>query len=164
MLQEPFHYISAETIRSDKLLVDLFAESCPWKNDVCSPDPLVLAGPRGCGKSTIFRRLSLKGLLYKDIKEVTDSQIAGFYISCGTDLKNRVNWIKNENLARKFHGEIIHYFNLLLTREIVHTLNIIAMRDDRENLFGFGKSEEERFYKFIVAKLGVTDSERLRLQ
>lgn len=163
-LHEPFHYISAETIRSDKLLVDLFAESCPWKNDVCSPDPLVLAGPRGCGKSTIFRRLSLKGLLCKDIKEVIDSQIAGFYISCGTDLKNRVNWIKNENLARKFHGEIIHYFSLLLTREIVHTLDIIALRDDRESLFGFGNREEERFYKIIVAKLGITDSERLRLQ
>lgn len=162
-LQEPFHYISAETIRSDKLLVDLFAESCPWKNDVFSPDPLVLAGPRGCGKSTIFRRLSLKGLLCKDIKEVIDSQIVGFYISCGTDLKNRVNWIKNENLARRFRTEIIHYFNLLLTREIVHTLDIIAMRDDRGGLFGFGKSEEKRFYKFIVEKLNITDSERLRL-
>ena len=151
-LHGPFHYISAETIKSDQLLVELFAESCPWKNDVCSPDPLVLTGPRGCGKSTIFRRLSLKGMLYKGIEEIQTSPIVGFYISCSCDLKNRVNWIRNDNLARRFRGEIIHYFNLLISREIVNTLKYIAIRLDRELLFGFGKHEEERFYQYIIEK------------
>lgn len=163
-LQDPFHYISAETIHSNKLLVNLFAESCPWKNDVCSPDPLVLTGPRGCGKSTIFRRLSLRGMLFKGEKEVMNSKIAGFYISCSSDLRNRVNWIKNENLARRFRGEILHYFNLLLTHEITQTLNVISLREDRERVFGFGSSEEKQLYEFIVEKLRITSEDRLRLQ
>jgi len=163
-LDDPFHYISAETISSDKLLVDLFAESCPWKSDVLSPDPIVLTGPRGCGKSTIFRRLSLKGMLYKGVEETKNSNIAGFYISCSTDLRNHVNWIRSYNLVRRFHGEIIHLFNLLITREIVSTFNLIATRDDRESLFGFTSGEEKRLYRFIIEKLMVPESSRERLQ
>jgi hypothetical protein len=163
-LDDPFHYISAETISSDKLLVDLFAESCPWKNDVLSPDPLVLTGPRGCGKSTIFRRLSFKGMLCKGLEEIRNSNIVGFYISCSTDLRNHLNWISSENLARRFRGEIKHYFNLLLTKEIVSTFNIIAARDDRESVFGFTPDEEMHLYKFIVEKLDILRSESLHLQ
>lgn len=163
-LDDPFHYISAELISSDKLLVDLFAESCPWKSDVLSPDPLVLTGPRGCGKSTVFRRLSLKGMLYKGVEEIKNSNIAGFYISCSTDLRNHLNWINSENLVRRFRGEIRHYFNLLITREIVNAFNIIAMRNDRENLFGFTFDEEIGLHRFLVEKLVIPEFDRLRLQ
>jgi tRNA A-37 threonylcarbamoyl transferase component Bud32 len=163
-LDDPFHYISAETISSDKLLVELFAESCPWKQDVLGPDPIVLTGPRGCGKSTIFRRMSLRGMLFKGIEEVKGSNIAGFYISCSTDLRNHVSWMRSKNLVRRFNNEIRHYFNLLLTREIVNTFSIISTRNDKENLFGFGFAEEKRLYEFIVKKLDVTESESLRLQ
>jgi serine/threonine protein kinase len=164
MLQYPFYFISAETIQSDKLLVDLFAESCPWKKDVCSPDPLVLTGPRGCGKSTIFRRLSLKGMLYKGIEEVDNSPIAGFYLSCSTELKNRINWIQNENLAKRFRSEIIHYFNLLLIREVVHTLKIISKLDKRETTFGFGALEERSLYEFLIKKIQISEESIIHLQ
>lgn len=163
-LDDPFHYISAETISSDKLLVDLFAESCPWKSGVLSPDPIVLTGPRGCGKSTIFRRLSLKGMLVKGVEEIKDSNIAGFYIACSTGLRNYVNWIRSQNLVRRFRGEIRHLFNLLITKEVVSTLNIIATRDDKESLFGFTCSEEKRLYRFVVEKLRVPKSDSKRLQ
>jgi hypothetical protein len=164
-LDDPFHYISAETISSDKLLVDLFAESCPWKNDVFSPDPLVLTGPRGCGKSTIFRRLSLKGMLCKGLKEIENSKIAGFYISCSTDLRNHLNWINNENLVRRFRGEVKHYFNLFVTKEIVSTFNIIALqKEDRETVFGFTPEKEKDLHNFIIEKLAVSESDQLRLQ
>jgi len=163
-LQYPFYFISAETIQSDKLLVDLFAESCPWKNDVCSPDPLVLTGPRGCGKSTIFRRLSLKGMLYKGVDEVNNSPIAGFYLSCSTELKNRINWIQNDNLAKRFRNEIIHYFNLLLIREVVHTLIIITKLDDRDSCFGFGELEERKLYEFLIKKIQISEDSIIHLQ
>lgn len=163
-LDDPFYYISAETISSDQLLVNLFAESCPWKNDVKSPDPIVLTGPRGCGKSTIFRRMSLKGMLYKGKDELVDSNIAGFYISCTTDLRNHVNWIKSSSLVRRFRSDLLHYFNLLLSKEIVDTLLIISKREDRDSLFGFSINEEKKFYNFLVEKLAITESDRLRLQ
>ncbi len=163
-LQYPFYHISAETIQSDKLLVDLFAESCPWKKDVCSPDPVLLTGPRGCGKSTLFRRLSFKGMLYKGLPEVQKSPIAGFYLSCSTELRNRINWINNENLAKRFRGEIIHYFNLLLIREVVHTLNIIAKFENRDAFYGFGEIEETRLYEYLIEKLDISEESYLHLQ
>lgn len=163
-LDDPFYYLSAEIIPNDSLLVELFAESCPWKKRVSSPDMIVLTGPRGCGKSTIFRRMSLKGMLYKGINEVESSQIAGFYISCSTDFKNRVSWINTKNLAKRYEGEILHYFNLLLLREIVSTLNVVSIREDRIRIFRFDNSDEIQFYNFVTGKLHIIDSKKLLLQ
>lgn len=163
-LRDPFDYITAEHIVSDKLLVDLFAESCPWVKDVSSPNPILLTGPRGCGKSTVLRRLSLRGLLYKNAEDITESQIAGFYISCSSDLRNRLGWLTTEGAVHRFKREIIHYFNLLLTREIIQTLSIICQNRYREELFGFGKAEEINIHSFVMDKLGITAPELLRLQ
>ena len=68
-LQTPFEYISAEHIADDRLLVDIFAKSCPWLDKVAGPNPCLVTGPRGCGKSTIFRWLSLKAHLHKPAGE-----------------------------------------------------------------------------------------------
>ena len=163
-LEDPFDYISAEHIISDRLLVSLFAESCPWLKLVSGPDPLLLAGPRGCGKSMVFRRLSLKALLYKSPEDIQSSQIAGFYISCSADLRNRFGWLNTDWLASKFHRAIVHYYNLLLTREVVQTLVIIGKRDDREKSFGFGTAQESKIHSFLIEKLGITAEEYLRLQ
>jgi len=163
-LNNPFDYIAAEHIVSDELLVRLFADSCPWFAEVAGPNPILLTGPRGCGKSTVFRRLSLKALLYKTPEEIAASQIVGFYVSCSSDLRNRVNWLKSERTAGRFRNEIVHYFNLLVAREIVQTLAIIAERADRVPLFGFGQAEEISFHQFLMERLQVSDADQLRLQ
>lgn len=163
-LEDPFDYISAEHIASDKLLINLFAESCPWVKEVKSPNPILLTGPRGCGKSMVFRRFSLKALLYKSINEIKESKIAGFYISCSADLRNRFGWITSETIANRFRNEIIHYFNLLLSREICHTLLLIAQREDRQTKFGFGEIQEKELHAFLLDKLNVKKEEKMRLQ
>ena len=58
----------------------------------------------------------------------------------------------------------MHYFNLLVTKEIVKTLNIIGHRLDREEIFGFSELEEKKFYEFLIRKLNITKLERMRLQ
>jgi serine/threonine protein kinase len=163
-LEDPFDYISAEHIVSDKLLVQLFAESCPWVKEVTSPNPVLLTGPRGCGKSMLFRRLSLKALLYKSSDDIRNSKIAGFYISCSADLRNRFGWITSETLSRRFSKEIIHYFNLLLSREIAQTLLLISQREDKETLFGFAELQEKEMHSFLMNKLNIKEDRRLRLQ
>lgn len=163
-LEDPFDYIAAEHIASDELLVDLFAESCPWIKDVAGPNPILLTGPRGCGKSMLFRRISLKALLYKSLDDINNSSIAGFYVSCSADLRNRVVGLASEALARRFQKEIIHYFNLLLCREVVQTLLFISQREDREILFGLGKEQEKALHSFLTNKLNINEERRLRLQ
>lgn len=163
-LEDPFDYISAEHIASDRLIVRLFADSCPWVKEVMSPNPVLLTGPRGCGKSMLFRRLSLNALLYTSPDDIKNSKIAGFYISCSADLRNRFGWIVSENLAKRFEKEIIHYFNLLLLSEIIKTLLFISKREDRDILFGFGEIQEKELHTFLINKLDIKEDRRLRLQ
>jgi serine/threonine protein kinase len=161
-LSSPFEFISAEHIANDQLLVDIFAKTCPWLGKVAGPDPCLVTGPRGCGKSTIFRWLSLKAHLHKPFAEISENRIAGFYLSCSIDLQNRLSWIKSQALAERFRADIIHYFNLLAAREIVSTLALIAERPDRETFFGFGPSEEAAIHKFVMDSVAPTASVRLQ--
>jgi hypothetical protein len=152
-LMSPFDYISAEHISDDRLLLRLFAKSCPWLEEVARPDPCLVIGPRGCGKSMLFRWLSLKTQLAGSGAALPDHGLAAFYVSCSSDLQNRLGWVRDDATAEKHRSEIVHYFNLLVAREAVETLALIAARPDRQEAFGFGLAEERAVHEFVLGAI-----------
>ena len=148
-LRNPFEYISAEQISNDELLLDLFTAT-PWLEEVASADPCLVTGPRGCGKSTMFRWLALRTHLHGSSPvDLHRLNIAGFYISCTADLQNRFGWIRSEEQAALHEREIVNYFNLLLTREVVLTLLYIDKRVDAVPDFGLGAHQRDRILSFL---------------
>ncbi len=91
-INAPFEFISSEHIADDLTFVELFAET-PWLPKVSGRDPCLVTGPRGCGKSTLFRWLSLKTQLARPDPDLDQFEIAGFYIPCSIDLEGRFSWI-----------------------------------------------------------------------
>lgn len=163
-LIDPFDYISAEHIDNDNLLLELFAQSCPWLKEVSANKPLLLTGPRGCGKSMLFRWLSLKSLLLKGKKEVSESSYAAFYISCSSELRNRFGLFDNAPSVAQAREEIIHYFNLLLCREIISTLVLMSNKEDRKKpIFGLSENIEKDIFTYLINELNIPDR-RLYLQ
>lgn len=160
-LNDAFDYISAEHIQDDTLLTALFSNKCPWWAKITSPDPVNLYGPRGCGKSTVFRMLRLMTVLHKDYKDIENQPLIGFDISCSADLRNRFALI-DENKSRRFSKEIVHYFNLLLCYEITNTLKKISQRNDKA-LFGFNENIEKNFCLFIINHLNKSEDSLQRL-
>jgi tRNA A-37 threonylcarbamoyl transferase component Bud32 len=154
-LLKPFEYISAEHMADDKLLVDIFADSCPWLAKVNSVDPCLVVGPRGCGKSTLFRWLSLRAHLHLPPEDAfARLEVWGFYLSCGADLQNRLGWVKTQALAERFERELVHYFNLILTREVLQTLQVLSNRPEMTARFGFREAQHKTVYEFVLANIG----------
>ena len=152
-LTSPFEFLSAEHIADDRLLVEMFAKSCPWLEKVASADPCLVTGPRGCGKSTIFRWLSLKAHLWDPVSEFDGFHVAGFYVSCASDLQNRFDWITTHESATAAQREIVHYFNLLLAREVIHTLNTLVGQAEQRDYWGCGPPQERAVHEFIARHL-----------
>ncbi len=121
-LLDPFDYIATEHIDKDELVIQLFAD-LPWVQEILSETPILLSGPRGCGKSILLRRYSLKVLLLGKEKVFNGVGLAGFYISCSSEFSNRFSLVNSEILVKKFKNNIIHYFNLTLLKEVLLTLN-----------------------------------------
>ena len=101
----------------------------------------------------MFRWMSLKAHLADPVADLEEFNLAGFYISCATDLQNRFDWITTSDQAQKFDREIIHYFNLLLTREVIVTLHTLADREEQREYWGYGASEERNIQEFVFSHL-----------
>lgn len=161
-INAPFEFLSSEHISDETTFIELFAET-PWMPKVAGRDPCLLTGPRGCGKSTLFRWLSLKTQLARPAPDLDQFEIAGFYISCSIEFEGRFSWIKSEKQAAEQEEALVHYFNLVLLREALDTL-LVMHRYERglsdtgvEDVpWRFGDVEQQQVLSFITDNLHTT--------
>lgn len=86
--------------------------------------PCVLMGGRGTGKTTVLRGLSYQGqyaLSGHDIEKFDQNNYIGVYFRCDT---NHVHAFSGKGISKEKWMEIFaHYFNLILTAEILYFID-----------------------------------------
>ena len=122
-MTSPFDLMSAELIRDDKHLMALFSDEFPGLDTCRSNDPVYVYGPRGCGKSTVFRSLSLRTILQSGRvhEELSKVPFIGVYVSCTSELRSRF-WLLEKTDFALLEPHIVRFFNLLLVEELTKTL------------------------------------------
>jgi tRNA A-37 threonylcarbamoyl transferase component Bud32 len=159
----PFDLPSAELIRSDRELMDLFSDMYPRLDACRSNMPVYLYGPRGCGKSTILRSLSLKAILESENpgQELSKIPFLGVYISSSQELRSRF-WLMQEEDFEALEGHVVRYFNLLLIEGLVETLDRILQWDAQDAQaphFGLTESTSALCAKAIRTRVGLDPAE-----
>ena len=82
-LSSPFDYPNCEQIGdSHSLLQTLYSERLLGLKDIKARSNLVLTGPRGCGKTTVFRALSLDFLVATETDAPDSVEYIGIYYRC----------------------------------------------------------------------------------
>lgn len=121
-LEQPFDFGNAEEVLDNELLHKLAAKSFPWRDKIESSSNMLLVGPRGCGKTTVFRSMSFNCLADAGkIGEALSKNYIGIYISCNNEFRLKFSSVDSE-LIKKHADAIRHYFNLLVIREYTQIL------------------------------------------
>jgi len=154
----PFDAISAEHLANDELLLDLFVGHLPWISLVQTPEPTVLIGPRGCGKSMVFRYLSIRTHISSTAASPEILKKLGFfgvYIGCASDLGNDLLWIAREKgRPERWADSITTYFNLVLTRELLRSLALCGRATAVANALGLTDRARTSIADYIQDELG----------
>jgi hypothetical protein len=124
-LRTPFDSLSAENITNDELLAKLCFTSNWWSTELEKPGNVLLVGPRGCGKSMMFRRHRLKTkIAAKRAKELSSDGYIGFYLPCESVFFNRISDL-SETIVRRYGDALILFFNMAVTSEVASTLAVL---------------------------------------
>lgn len=82
-LLTPFDYPNCEQIGNSHLLLkNLYSDRLLGLSDIRERSNLILTGPRGCGKTTVFRALSLEYLVSTNGDNPNDVKYIGIYYRC----------------------------------------------------------------------------------
>jgi serine/threonine protein kinase len=117
-LRTPFDSLSAENITNDALLAKLCFTDNWWAAELEKPGNVLLVGPRGCGKSMIFRRHRLKTkIAAQRIKELKSDAYVGFYLPCESLFYDRISDLSDAIVER--YGDALLFFSIWLSPQNV---------------------------------------------
>ena len=83
ILVSPFDYPNCEQIGNSHLLLkNLYSDRLLGLPEIQRRSNLILTGPRGCGKTTVFRALSLEYLMSTEADNPSELSYIGLYYRC----------------------------------------------------------------------------------
>ncbi len=124
-LTTPFDSLSTENIANDALLADLCFIKMWWTSELEKNNNVLLIGPRGCGKTMIFRRLRLKTkIAAKKNSEIESDPYVGFHLPCESLFYMRFSDLSEVDIDNN-KDALILYFNMAVLAEVTSTLSVL---------------------------------------
>ena len=122
-LVTPFDYLSCEQIgESHVLLKELYSDKMVGLRVIEETNNLVLTGPRGCGKTTVFRSLSLKHRFYTENDAPESVSYIGIYYRCDDLYFNFPRYVLP---VRTDALDVpLHFITATLMRELLEALSL----------------------------------------
>ena len=149
-LVSPFDYLSCEQIgEAHSILRALYSEFFLGLPDIESRNNLVLTGPRGCGKTTVFKSLSLRHRIYTELSDPAETKYIGIYYRCD-DLY--FSFPRYQRPSRTEAVDLpVHFATATLLAEVLTVLELWATRHFPTEL----RAEETRISRQIWSTLGI---------
>lgn len=124
-LHTPFDSLSAEYIPNDALLADLCLTEMWWTSELKQNKNVLLVGPRGCGKTMIFRRLRFKTKVAAGKKdEILTDPYVGFYLPCESLFYMRFSDLSGVDVEANKDGLVL-FFNMAALAEVCSSLSLL---------------------------------------
>lgn len=150
-LGSPFDGLSCEQISENSTLKALYSDKFLGLEYIQHRNNLMLTGPRGCGKSTVFKSLSLHHRALVDDDKPENVDYIGIYYNCNADLYFAFPRYRLPEISADYEVPL-HYITATLLIEVLDTIKIWAMRH-------FGKifiEVEQRISKILWEVLDIT--------
>lgn len=143
-LVTPFDYPNCEQMGNSHLLLkSLYSDQLLGLSDIHARSNVVLTGPRGCGKTTVFRALSLDYLTFVEDDDPSKMKYVGIYYRCD-DLY--FNFPRYEKPERPEALDVPMHF-------LIATLLATALEQLERWAVKYFKREFEKHEESLVAEL-----------